>query len=213
MKILCISDIHGDIEKIENLKGINPDLILIAGDLTNFGGKQEANLVLNELFKISNNILAIPGNCDYYEVLELLEEKNISVHGKGVKIGEIGIFGVGGSNPTPFSTPFEISENQIYELLKKGYEEIKDCKIKILLSHAPPYGILDKISSGINVGSKAIREFLEKNKIDYLICGHIHEACGDTKFNNTIAINPGIFSKGCYILDIKENKLERISFE
>lgn len=213
MKILCISDIHGDIEKIENLKGINPDLILIAGDLTNLGGKQEANLVLNELFKISNTILAIPGNADYYEVLELLEEKNISVHGKGVKIGEIGIFGVGGSNPTPFSTPFEISENQIYELLKKGYEEIKDCKIKILLSHAPPYGILDKISSGINVGSKAIREFLEKNKIDYLICGHIHEACGDTKFNNTIAINPGIFSKGCYILDIKENKLERISFE
>lgn len=212
MKILCIADIHGNTEKIENLKELNPDIILVAGDITNFGGAKQASLVIDELLRVCSTIFAVPGNCDYPEVLNFLEEKGISLHGRSVKINEIGIFGVGGTNPTPFATPFEISENEIAKFLKNGYESVKNCEIKILLSHAPPFGILDKTSSGLHVGSKAIREFLENNKVNYAVSGHIHESSGVAKFNDTIVINPGNLSAGCCVIDLNENKVERVDF-
>ncbi len=212
MKVLCIADIHGEASNIKLLKNINPEIILIGGDITNFGGIIQASNVLNEFSNICHKIFAVPGNCDYPEVLKLLEEKNMNLHGKGIKIGDTGIFGVGGSNPTPFGTPFEINENKITELLKESYEQVKNSKVKILLTHAPPFGILDRTSSGLNAGSKAIREFLESYKVDYVICGHIHESFGVVEFNNTIIINPGNFSLGCYLIDLTEKKIERINF-
>ena len=213
MKILCIADIHGNVEKIENIKDLNPDLILVAGDITNFGGKEKAKEVIKALKNACKNILAVPGNCDYPEVLDLLEEMGISIHGKGVKIdNRTGIFGVGGSNITPFNTPFELEESEIVSLLEAGYKAIKDCKIKILVSHAPPFGILDKISSGLHVGSKAISEFLKENKVDYVVCGHIHEAKGIEKVDEITFINPSEFYKGCFLLDSETGKIEEISF-
>ncbi len=211
MKILCIADIHGDAEKAFEIKE-KVDLVLIAGDITNFGGKKEACEVIETLKSVSSNIFAVPGNCDRKGVLEFLEENEISLHGKGKRIEEIGIFGVGGSTKTPFATPFELSEREIAEILEKGYKSVRDCRIKILLSHSPPFGILDRTSSGINAGSKAIREFLEKNRVNYVICGHIHEARGEANFNNTLVINTGKFSQGCYFIDVKRNEIERIAF-
>ncbi len=212
MKITCIADIHGETTSLELLKKINPEMILIAGDITNFGGVMQVSNVINKLSEICQRIYAVPGNCDYPEVLNFLEEKGISLHGKGVETGKIGIFGAGGSNPTPFNTPFEISEKEITDLLKAGYKQISNTKIKILLAHAPPYGILDRTSSGIHAGSRAMREFLENHKIDFMICGHIHEAFGVAKLNDTIIINPGNLSSGCYVIETETKKVERIDF-
>ncbi len=210
MKILCIADIHGNAKKAFEIKE-SIDLILVAGDITNFGGRKKAEEVIETLKRISSNIFAVPGNCDYKEVLDFLEESKISLHGKGVKINEIGIFGVGGSNKTPFATPFELSENEIAKLLESGYGSIKECKIKILLSHAPAFGILDKTSSGVHAGSKAVKRFLDKNKVDYVVCGHIHEAAGIAKVKETIFINPGKFSHGYVILHPETGKIEKFS--
>ncbi len=213
MKIACISDIHGNISRniFSMLLNERPDLIVIAGDITNFGGKQHAYAVLSTLSQICNKILAVPGNCDREDVLELLEEIGISLHGRAVISGEIAFFGAGASPPTPFSTPFEISEEEIKSLLEKAYAQCANVRIKIMVTHSPPYGILDRIASGEHVGSKAIREFLEeKEDIGYLICGHIHEASGAERFGNTLVINPGTFISGCYILETETGEVRRI---
>lgn len=47
-----------------------------------------------------------------------------------------------------------------------------------LLSHAPPYKILDKTASGKYVGSKILLEAIKKAKPKLVLCGHIHEAKG-----------------------------------
>ena len=70
----------------------------------------------------------------------------------------------------------------------------EDKKI-ILVTHAPPYKTrLDKL--GIHCGNKSIRKFIDKNKIDLVICGHLHENFGkEDKINKTRLINPGPFGK------------------
>ncbi len=213
MKIACVSDIHGNIsqEVFNALFNERPELIIIAGDITNFDGKQQAYAVLSTLSQICNKILAVPGNCDRKDVLDLLEETGISLHGRAIIGGEIAFFGAGGSPSTPFSTPFEISEEEIKSLLEKGYAQCANARVKVMVTHSPPYGILDRIFSGQHVGSKAIREFLEeKRDINYLICGHIHEASGVERFGNTLVINPGTFISGCYVLETKTGEVKRL---
>ncbi len=91
-------------------------------------------------------------------------------------------------------------------MIDKGFEKtsIKFKKIIhankgkkiILVTHAPPYKTrLDKLVGG-HCGNKSIRYFIERNKIDLLICGHLHENFGkEDKIKRTKIINPGPFGK------------------
>jgi len=64
-------------------------------------------------------------------------------------------------------------------------------KNAILLSHAPPYGYLDKITSGKHIGSKILLTAIKKHKPKLILCGHIHEAKGNTKIGKTTIHNLG----------------------
>ena len=55
----------------------------------------------------------IPGNCDPREILQTLEESDaVSLHGSTMTLGKMTLTGVGGSNETPFGTPYEFSEDE-----------------------------------------------------------------------------------------------------
>lgn len=55
-----------------------------------------------------------------------------------------------------------------------------------MITHGPPYGILDRTFKGANVGSKELRSVSLNRKPRYHIFGHIHEAQGlDIKKNIT----------------------------
>ncbi len=205
MKILCVSDVHSRTRNIEKLADLDFDVLVISGDLTNFGGYEEAVLIVERFKRVLSDrrMLAVPGNCDYPEVDKALSKFKINLNESSVIIDNVGFFGVGGSNITPFNTPFEFSEDILYEKALRAYENVKDAEIKIFVSHTPPYKTkVDKTSSGINVGSKMIRKFIEENDIDVVVCGHIHEAKGHDRIKETLIINPGAFSHGFCMLEI-----------
>lgn len=54
-------------------------------------------------------------------------------------------------------------------------------RIDILVTHAPPYGILDKTGSNLNVGCKFLRDKILMIKPKIHIFGHIHESAGNIK--------------------------------
>lgn len=194
MKIIAFGDIHMDYQAAENISGIrDADLIIITGDFTNFGGKKDAETVLNAIRSLNKNILALPGNLDQSSVGSYLDELEINIHGRGVKVGDAGIFGVGGSNITPFNTPTEFSEDELFQLAMRGYEEIASLPVKIFVSHAPPFNtVVDRIKSGIHVGSTAIRRFIEEKQPDFCLTGHIHESRGEERVGKTLVLNPGM---------------------
>ncbi|MDR2622957.1 MAG: metallophosphoesterase [Methanobrevibacter sp.] len=219
MKIVHISDIHNN-ENENFLRYLNEneiDLVLISGDITDFGPKEFADDFLNKLAS-KTSVIAIHGNCDIESVYNTIEKSNtIFGHDKISLFKNILIYGFGGSNPTPFNTPFEMSEEDLYASLNNliDYESVileenksldKNKVIKILLTHSPPFeSEADKIPSGDHVGSKAIRDILNENDFDLNLCGHIHEARSVSKLNNTIIANPGMLKDNHGILITTSN--------
>ncbi|MCP5002473.1 MAG: serine/threonine protein phosphatase [Planctomycetes bacterium] len=202
MKILSFGDIHEELETAKLMKDelMNADLIIITGDLTNCQGRNEARKVIEWFKEFNQNVLAQFGNMDLPEVNDYLNEMNMNLHGNGHIIDGIGIFGVGGSNLTPFQTPTEFGESEIEAFLHNGYEKVKEARWKIMVPHSPPYGTkIDEIGNGAHVGSTSVREFILKHKPDISVCGHIHEAIGTQKLGSTLLFNSGLYRDGGYV--------------
>ncbi len=62
----------------------------------------------------------------------------------------------------------------------------------ILITHGPPYGILDKTFDKLSVGCQDLLDAVIKIKPKYHIFGHIHESNGHIKLNETEFINASI---------------------
>lgn len=68
MKYMVISDIHGDIYKLNTVLDIYTkekcDILIILGDLFNYGIDLNKNDIVNRLNIMSDNIIYVRGNCD-----------------------------------------------------------------------------------------------------------------------------------------------------
>jgi Icc-related predicted phosphoesterase len=199
MKILAVGDIHGDYRKIINyLKNNKVDLIIITGDITQFGPAELGEEILNEISSFETPVLAIPGNCDPVSIHGKIENSQaVNIHGRSLIIKNIGICGFGGSNPTPFNTPLEFEEVEIYDQTSKLIKGISQEKISLLVTHTPPYNTkTDLLPSGMHAGSTSIRKIIEEYQPSLNVCGHIHESRGVDTIGKTKIVNPGEISQG-----------------
>jgi len=192
VRIYVAADIHGSSRAAamirEELERHRPDVFVAAGDVTNFGPVSFARELLTGL---PVRTLAVPGNCDPREIIPILGELEVDLHGRKVEAAGRRFVGIGGSNPTPFGTPFELSEEEIWETLRTAMEPDA-----ILVSHAPPRGYVDVVRSGDHVGSSSVRRIIEEFEPPLALCGHIHEARGVVKHGRTTIVNPGAARDG-----------------
>jgi Icc-related predicted phosphoesterase len=203
VKILLFSDIHSDTRALEKLMATEADLYICAGDLVNWGRQLDA---MGEILKQrAGRVYLIPGNHETErQIADLCDRFGLhNLHGAQVRVGEFHLVGLGYSNPTPFDTPGEYSEEELEQKLH-AFDGLKPM---IAVCHAPPYGaMLDRITNLRHAGSKAVREFLRREQPRFFFCGHIHEAAGaQDKLGETSAMNLG--KKG-YLLDLdKQSEL------
>jgi hypothetical protein len=201
MRILALSDIHGAYELAKRIlraeRGI--DLVIMAGDLTTFGTREEALDAVAGFRAITEPVLAVAGNMDTREIDEAFAGEKISINGKGVRIGNTGFFGVSGGPHSFLHTPFELAEEEILTLAEKGFAEVADAPTKVFVPHAPPHETkLDKVRSGKHVGSTAVRDFIQSRQPDLVICGHIHESAGEDTLGLSKMVNCGSVKEGRY---------------
>lgn len=113
----------------------------------------------------------------------------------------------GWSNPTPFDSPRECSEEEIESRLENVVGHIKNMKTAVFCVHVPPYqSTIDEaplitedlkydMSSGriqmVPVGSTAVRKIIEKYQPLLGLHGHIHESPGFIHIGRTQCLNPG----------------------
>src|SRR3989338_7477710 len=197
MKILAFTDIHGSLSALRRIgqktKSQNPDLLVCAGDVTIF--ERGIIGILRRLNKFNKKIVMIHGNHEDDKTLFRLSKlfKNIIFIHKNYFVQDNVMFlGYGGGGFALVDKEFEkIAITKFKQVIKNN----QDKKI-ILVTHAPPYKTrLDKLMQG-HCGNKSIRNFVERNKIDLLICGHLHENFGkEGKIGRTKVINPGPFGK------------------
>lgn len=221
MKILAIGDIHMDAEAITQIDFAPiADLVIINGDLTNYGSVSEAKQVLEQIMEVNPHVLAQFGNLDKPEINNYLEELGINMHNQARLFNNrVCLIGAGGSNQTPFNTPSEFSEQQLESFLKNGHDQatrylqlaepIEKIKIPlILVTHTPPVDTTtDLLSNSSHAGSAAVRKFIEEEQPDLCITGHIHEARGFDQLGKTPVYNPGMFRDGGW-LEIHINRSE-----
>lgn len=186
-----------------------PDVALVCGDISDFGDAVDVQVVLDAfLGEIPGFYVA--GNCDPLELLAKgtpsMEERNL--HAKAKVVGTALILGLGGSTPTPIPTPTQLREDDILSIMSSLAVEVERLQPQslVFLFHNPPYNTkTDLSSSGNHAGSRIIRDFIKRLKPQIVFHGHIHEARGIDKIDETYIVNPGPAFHGYYALAILDD--------
>ena len=195
-EIVFITDIHGKFDIVyEIFNRENPDYVIIGGDITDLGESLDGVIPFME--DIPAPTFVIPGNCDSRDILTVLEASDaIPIHRKSIDLGRLTISGIGGSNTTPFSTPFEHTDEELEAITKEVVAKTGQNRWNILVTHAPPYGALDEVAENVHVGAHPIAKIIKE--FDIICCGHIHEQKGIFELNNRVCVNPGPAYAGNY---------------
>jgi Icc-related predicted phosphoesterase len=93
--------------------------------------------------------------------------------------------------------------------LRDRWELIPD-DVEVLITHTPPFGILDRDSSGRNCGCRELQRRLVDLHPRFHCFGHIHASAGTTSINGTTFVNASMVNRRYLIarspveLDVKE---------
>jgi len=218
MKILALGDPHSKLPR--NLDAIikknEIDVIVCVGDIGFVPKKpwlQEAwdkagnvdekyEKYVDKIASYNLPVLTLRGDT-YIEGGKKIADRFLRKH-KNVINKFTGKYNLNGQNFVFFDISFE-SETMIrFFVNKMRRNENRELKLNkmlsedknsIIISHNPPYGVVDKISIGKHVGSKILQRAIKKYQPKMVLCGHIHEAEGEGKIGKTKIYNLGSHGK------------------
>ena len=224
---LCISDSHGKHNYIPKDWLPKADCIIHSGDVSNIGRENEVEDFLEWFSKLpySHHVFCA-GNHDKIFDLQpsiakeiLAKYHNITyLEDSFVIIDGIKIYG---SPITPsFGYGWAFNKNR-GEQIKKHWTAISD-DTSVLITHGPPYGILDIVPSGEHAGCQdLLNRISELKQLKLSIHGHLHGGYGVYKTateNNLIIANASVLNDN-YVMtnkpllfEIKEGKTKNISY-
>jgi len=172
--------------------------------------KRWVDLAESRLKGINVKCFISAGNDDSFTIDKVLENSDYIIYpeGKVVMVDEDHeMISCGYSNPTPFNCPRDVSEEELLNRIEAMTSQVNDMKNCIFNFHCPPYNsqidvapeldaslkpvIRDGQPSYIPVGSKAVRQAIEKYQPLLGLHGHIHESKGFFNIGRTPCLNPG----------------------
>jgi len=152
-------------------------------------------------------IFVSPGNDDEMEVDDVIRAAEVVELGEGrlIEFDGWSMISTGWSNPTPWKTHREDSEEELAARIEAMASQVPDASRAIFNLHCPPFksGLDDapaidadlKLLHGGRalrpVGSTAVRQAIERHQPLLSLHGHIHESKGAIKIGKTLSINPG----------------------
>jgi Icc-related predicted phosphoesterase len=205
LRIVVISDTHGQHRKLEVPRG---DLLIHAGDFTLFSKPpsivSDFDAWLGSLPHRSK--VVVPGNHEF--ILEEPQERSAITN--AILLMDAGVdvegFRIWGSPVTPlYGGAFGMSRAADR---KRHWARIPDA-LDILITHGPPFGILDEIGPGRHDGCPELLEAVLEARPRVHVFGHTHAAYGmlrtaDTTFVNASLLNAdGGLSREPIVLDLE----------
>jgi Icc-related predicted phosphoesterase len=105
---------------------------------------------------------------------------------------------------------FGLDERLLKDDIIKKFKKTPAEKI-VLITHYPPYGILDVIWAGYNIGQMEYREMIEYKMPKLYVCGHIHESAGFVKYKNGLVVNSSFaLARKLFIVDLPSLNVKEI---
>ncbi len=182
MRVVCISDTHGDHQQVELPDG---DVLVHAGDLTAHGSRDDLQRFLDWFSEQPfEHRVFIAGNHDAFlenepvQTQEMVDAAGVTyLNDTGVHLNGIGFWG---SPITPRFHEWSFMRNPGDEI--EQHWRMIPSDTKVLVTHGPPWGILDVIQRSETVfehtGCESLRARVSDLKPDYHLFGHIHEGFG-----------------------------------
>jgi Icc-related predicted phosphoesterase len=189
MKIVCISDTHNQHWKVDLPSG---DILIHGGDLTFNGTAEEIknfNSWLEKQKEKFEQIIVIAGNHDFLferspEIAKKIITNACYLENSGLIYKNINIWG---SPISPRFMDYAFNRERGKEI--KKYWDMIPSNTDILVIHPPPFGILDKIYSGLSVGCEELLKAIYRVKPKLVVFGHIHESHGYIEKNGIKFVN------------------------
>lgn len=199
MEIVQLSDIHVGsqfreevFEKvIQEVNELQPDAVVITGDLTNEGLLEQYEKCKELISRINvKKIISISGNHDYRNTGYLIFKKYFPFEAINELNEDVVIVTLGTARPDRDEGEVGYRQTLWMERTMKKYEN----KIKILAMHHHLIGIPDTGSERVTVldAGDVLRTILD-TKVDLVLCGHKHRPW-IWQFNNLSIVNAGTAS-------------------
>jgi Icc-related predicted phosphoesterase len=189
VKFLHLSDTHNHHRFLTNLPAA--DLIIHAGDVSMAGNGSEVMDFIDWFGSLDYKYkIFIAGNHDdcldgeaRERIQKFLPANMHYLYNSGVEIENIRFWGI----------PFFMSGKLELEHYYRALESIP-CDIDVLITHRPPFGILDT-SHNITYGCPDLLQTVLKIKPKFHLFGHIHGAYGMEKSKTTTFVNGALMSE------------------
>lgn len=151
-----------------------------------------------------------PGNDDFDECVSIIDSSPVVTCPDMTTLevtDDHEMVSLGYANLTPFNCPRDVTEEELTERIETMVPKVGDMSNCIFNLHCPPFEtglddapLLDDDlrpkmgTTGVimaPVGSRAVRQAIEKYQPLLALHGHVHESKGTIKLGRTLCINPG----------------------
>ena len=151
----------------------------------------------------------MPGNDDPHRIEESIRKgRNVEACDEAVvEFDGYSMLSLGYSNRTPWDSPRELDEDELYDRIAELAKQVPDMTRCVFNLHVPPYDsrldtaaelddnfnmvLIGKEPHMIPVGSTAVRRAIEEFQPIAALHGHIHESAGMNRIGRTLCVNPG----------------------
>jgi Icc-related predicted phosphoesterase len=203
MKLIAISDTHGKHKQIDRIP--DGDVIIHAGDITNQG---EIHVLDNfsewfaalphahKIFISGNHDRCLDRDNDQKrEILKMFAERGlIYLENSGVEID--GVYFHGNAHTPIWHSQWAFNLPRDSDELKAQWDMIPK-NTNVLITHGPPYGILDRAQRGVfdyeNTGCNLLSQRIRRlPNLKAHIFGHIHSDSGTAEEDGVFYVNAAI---------------------
>lgn len=213
VRIAAVGDLHcrrssaGLLAPLFGSVNEHADVLLLCGDLTDYGTVEEAHVLAKELSSIRIPIIGVLGNHDVqsnmqHEVVDVLGDANIQIlDGDAVEIHGIGIAGVKGfvggfgrATLGAWGEPLikRFVQEAINEALRleSALQRLRTERRIALMHYAPVRSTVEGESPEIFAycGSGRLEEPLHRYPVDLVFHGHAHYGSAEGRTENGIAV-------------------------
>ncbi len=206
MRIAAVADLHFTPQNYDRIRDQmshvrdEADLLVLAGDLTNFGRTAEMESLISALVRLRLPIVAVLGNHDYEcgeadQLMKLMTDAGIKVlDGSAYERDGVGFAGTKGFHGgfgrgmlTAFGEP-EVKafvQAGIDEALKleRGLSQLRTPKRVVVVHYAPIGDTVKGEPPEIYpyLGSSRLAEVIDRHGADLVLHGHAHSGSADGK--------------------------------